>query len=518
MRVKRILLIQAVLVLFCSCGEDYILEREPNNVFSQAQHLEPGKKIRGYLQDLKDRDFYAVTADSESVLDVEVSGVKGINLAIRLWEGGADPRPLKLIDDTRKSSPERFPNLYMKQPGTYYIEILHGEKDVKAASDSDYYTLTWKTREPGNEEMEPDDSMEQATTILPGTEMTGYYAPSYNRENQSKEFKHREEDWYTLDIQLDSDMPVLLDANLTGVQGINAELCLYGPDREQIICVDSGISGSGEEIRGVGIKKSGTYYLMVAGRNYESDPDRPYSLLVSFREHDLSKEMEPNNDINSATAILKDSISGEINPAGDADFFRYKAADEFGIYRIALDSTDNLDYTVGIYNSRKEKVLDINNFTTGAGELFPDMAMQGDFYLSVSAKSGGVSIGGYNLSVTQLSDVASMELEPNDTKAGATKVQGNKFSGYLSRRGDKDYFLVEYEDRVAAVFEIRGVRGAEMKVSVTDPLGYIIKSVHVDGKGMVNLSEMIDKKGYIIVESISERFDEPYTVTIRGAK
>jgi hypothetical protein len=44
------------------------------------------------------------------------------------------------------------------------------------------------------------------------------------------------------------------------------------------------------------------------------------------------------------------------------------------------------------------------------------------------------------------------------------------------------------------------------------------KTVDVRGEKKVIFSEMIDKKGYIIVESVTESYDYPYTINLRGGE
>jgi hypothetical protein len=91
-------------------------------------------------------------------------------------------------------------------------------------------------------------------------------------------------------------------------------------------------------------------------------------------------------------------------------------------------------------------------------------------------------------------------------------------SGYTSYPGDKDYFLLAFNSRINERFEVTGVKGGEIKVSVTDPLGYIIRSVDVRGNSKIVFNETIDKKGYLIVESLSEDYDNPYTIIFGGGK
>jgi len=518
MIVKRILFILLCIFMLVSCGKDYVSEQEPNDLFNQAMDIQFDKEIRGFLQKTTDRDIYRIIADTDSVADINVTGVKGINIAIRLWEEKDGRTLLKVIDDVRKSSPERFANLFMKTGMTYYAEITYGEKDSKKASAQDYYSLTIKKRDAGNDEIEPNDMFEQATILIPGTEISGYFSPSYNRSNENKDTLHREEDWFEITVDMETETPVLMDVFMTGVQGINSELYLFGPDKQEISKSDNGQRGSGEEIRGIGIKKSGRYYVMVTCKNYEANHDDPYYLTAVIRESDSSKEMEPNGDIESANIIINNHVGGEISNGGDADFYCYKPIDEFGIYRILLEPAGDDDFSVGIYDAKKVKITEINNSGAGAGETFPNLKMTDQFYLSVSSRIGGEGKGKYNLTVTPLQNIEDMELEPNDNKGEATKITNGRIAGFISHKGDKDFFLMDYEMRVNALFDITGVKGGDIKVSITDPLGYIIKTEQVRGAGNVKIKEMIEKRGYLIVESLNDNYENPYKIRIKVAE
>ena len=123
------------------------------------------------------------------------------------------------------------------------------------------------------------------------------------------------------------------------------------------------------------------------------------------------------------------------------------------------------------------------------------------------------SLGVYRVDVPHLQD-----REPNDDRESAVKVEGNRMAGFMSYRGDKDYYLVKYPVRSRKEFRVSGVEGGSFTVSITDPLGYIIKSVEVEGRTEHVFSEMVDMSGYIIVESRIERYDKSYMIRINEAK
>ena len=462
-----------------------------------------------------DRDFYQIELESDSVLDITISGIKGVNHAIRVWKGGITPKELKVIDDNRKSSTERIANIFA-EAGTYYIEIFHGSKDPRKENKETPYELLIKRREPGVEESESNDTFDTANPITAESEVAGYYSPAYNRFNKSKDSFNREEDWYAIDVELNDNNPILLDVALSGVTGINSEVYLYDTQKNEIIRADGGHRGDQEELKGIGITESGKYYIMVTCKNYEVNHEEPYFLSVNFREYDASYEMENNNEIGTANEISNNEIAGEINSVKDVDYFIYQNNGSAEHAKIELHTSEKMDGKLVLYNHKMEKLISINNGGNGVHELFPNYYISNNLYIEVSSRSSGKALkDSYRLTVSPLSG-QNYEIEPNDTKGQAMKIVNSLVKGYISKRSDKDYYMLSYDGRRKNDFSIAGVKDGEIKVSVTDQLGYIIKSVVVKGDRTGKLSEMIDKKGYIIVESLKENFENPYTIEIRG--
>lgn len=512
------MIIIALLLSLSSCSKKGRLEKEPNNSFSTANEITLDERFLGFMDSPTDRDFYALQCSQSRIIDIQLSGVKGINLAFKVWKGSEEPKLIKWVDDNRKSSPERFANLSVA-PGTYYIEIFQSERDAKKSDKENAYELVLKSREAISEESEPNDSKDEADAIHPDKEMTGFYSPSYNRLNNDKENLHREEDWYVMEINLKSDSPLLMDVSLTGASGVNSILYLYDSEDNEIAMSDNGGVSEPESISGAGIKKSGGYYVMVISKGYTANHDEPYTLKASLREHDSGAEMEPNDDFEAANVIINNVIMGKITSKDDKDVFLYQANSGPSISRIELRPPEDMDAMLTLYGSDREPIIDINSGGKGRKEVYPDFFTDKDFYIAVTAKSGDKpSVGEYVLSVTPLKNIDSMEREPNNDISQANRMNGKSIVGFTSYKGDKDYFLLTYDSRIREKFEVRGVKDGAIKVSITDPLGYITKSVDVKGERKIIFSEMIDKKGYIIIESETEDYDNPYTINLRGAQ
>lgn len=517
----RLLATAFVLILvlaIASCAKRGEAEKEPNNSFSTANGMVPDVRYRGFMGSANDRDFFTLKVVDDGVFDIQLSGVKGINLAFKIWKGDEKPDLIKWVDDNRKSSPERLPNLSVVA-GDYYIEIFQSDRDPRKSDSGSAYELTAKRRDAISEESEPNDQRERADTAQPGREITGYFSPAYNRLNEDRDNLHREEDWFAVDVDLPSDLPMLMDVSISGVTGVNSILHLFDQDQALIAESDNGGAGEQEAITGAGIRKSGSYFIQAASKGYTANHEVPYALKITLREHDSGGEIEPNNDFESANTYNGAVITGRINAREDTDMFLCEVAGGPALYRIEVRPPEDMDIQAAIHNADGQKIIDINCGGRGAREVYPDFYSEKNFYISITAKTGDrLPAGEYVLSVNRLDEAGAMEREPNNIAAEANTLAGKSIGGYTSYRGDKDYFMLTGDSRVKEKFEVRGARGGEIRISITDPLGYIIRTVDVKGDSRSIFSEMIDRKGYIIVESVKENYDNPYTINLGGAR
>ncbi len=513
-----VLLFFAHLAVIPSCKSRGVMEKEPNNSFSTAGAVTVDASHLGYMGGPGDRDFYIYSSEGRGAIDIQVSGVKGINLAFKIWRGEEEPRLLKYVDDNRKSSPERLANLSVA-PGTYYIEILQSDRDAKKPNREIPYELTLKMRDAVSEESEPNDSRDDADTLSADGGITGYYSPAYNRLNEEGDTLHREEDWFVLDISLKQDETRLLDLSLSGVIGINSVMALYDSGGNLLAETDNGGPDEPESISGAGIKKSGSYYVLVWSKGYTASHEEPYRLAATLREHDAGVEIEPNGDPERCNVIQNNIITGRINTKDDIDMFLYEGMDGPSFFRIELKPPEDMDVMLAIQGNDREKITECNSGGRGKKEVYPNYFAAGSFYITITAKTGEkLPDGEYVLTVAPLGDREGHEREPNNEIAQAGQIKGASVTGYTSSRGDKDYFRISHDVRVKERFEIRGPKGGAIRVSITDPLGYIIKTIDAVGDRAMTFSEMIDKKGYIIVESIKEDYDAPYIIYFRGAQ
>ena len=500
-----------------ACKKELPVEREPNDSFSDANSVMKDSIVQGTLFTRDDVDVYRLEIFCQAVLDIELTPVRGVNHAFKVWKGHETPVLIKYVDDMRKSSPERLSNLSV-DAGVYYISVGFGERDIPVAVPDGIYRLELRSRPWSDEEKEPNDTPADASDLLLDRELTGFFNPAYNRLNQQGENQLREEDWYRLNIELSMGRPVLLDIDLSGVERVNSVLELYNSSMERICFADSGGIHEGESMREIGITSSGVYYIMVASKNFEANHEKEYRLKVSSREYDSGMEMEPNDDFARANPITESEISGRIYPAGDRDVFIYHG-DGRGLYRVELNPPDTLDLALDVASSDGTKIFEADNGGSGFREVLPAINANGSFYVSVlSRKPISNPDKTYTLAIRQLTAPEEYEVEPNDRKEQATPLKQQAIKGFTSKRKDRDYYSLDYGTRVKKRFAVRGIPEAELRVSITDTLGYAVRTEELKGATTIKFIEMIDQKGYLIVEAIKENYDEPYIIQVTEAK
>jgi len=507
----------AVVLLFAGCNKEQF-ESEPNDSFASANFVTLPCSVKGYLQSDSDVDFFYFSVKNDSIIDIKAPGIKGINHSVKIWRDAPSPVLLKLIDDGRKSSMERVCNFFARS-GKYFVSIQHGEGDPKTGNSTTPYNLIMTARNfTGDEECEPNDAIEQANLIKLGRDIKGYLSPACNRLNVNGREPLREEDWFAVSLDC-GNAPVVLNISLSGVPGVNSVLEVYDPDGDFVMARDSNQTGFGESISSLGVTKSGLWYIVVTAKGRAANHDEPYTLRVSNVDYNPSMELEPNGSVETANEIRDSYIEGSFNYPGDVDYFIYPFKGRPAFYRVSLKPDDKTDVVLAILSPNDDggfrKIAEVNNGGTGVEEIFPNFYADDKFICVVSSTSPYIEGNSYRLTVEPVHNTGGMEIEPNDTKEEANIVNGGIIRGFTSKAGDKDYFRLKYNERLNAVFEITAPKNGEIKVSVTDPMGFVLKTSKAGGGKSATLSEMIDSSCYLIVEAIRLDLDNPYTIGVK---
>lgn len=505
------ILIPAILSII-SCNNSRQNESEPNNTFTAANNVKTGQIYTGTLATDKDIDCFSLTVNRECIIRIELTGVKGVNHALGIYRLTGDTGTiLKIIDDNRKSSPEDFANLFVI-PGKYIISVHHGERDEKKGNPESPYELKITDSDISAEEHEP-NNRDNPNIIYPDYPLTGFFSPARDRNNDDIKNQFREEDWFAFDLTADENNPVTASIELSGVSGVDSILELYDYQFNLLAQSDTAAYGSGESLADYGIKNSGRYYLVAAAKNFQYNSNTRYTLSLIIKTHSPGTELEPNNSFDETNIITGNEVKGKSNSRQDVDY--YATGQEYaGKYmRIDLQNFEGSDTTLTVYNSSRKKLFEINNTGPGGTETIPAFYIKDGLFLAVSSNSDSSPDSGYALFLSEINSYNPIEIEPNNTKDNANPVK-NIVKGYTTTSGDIDYYIITNDFRKNYRIEFRAPLNGSCKISTTDQSGYIIKTRDLRNGETVTLTEIFEKKGYIIIESVSVDLDNSYDLLV----
>ncbi len=509
---KSILLI-IFFSLALSCKISKNSETEPNNTFADANPLELNKEVTGFIESENDIDNFYLNIDEEQILKIELSGIKGVNHSINIYKNeDSKPQLIKVIDDNRKSSSETFANLFV-HPGQYILTITHGSRDLKKGNSETSYQMKITSRSYINEEKEPNDTPFTATEIADKSIISGFFSPSQNSLNNDQKNKMQELDLYKFNINVTDSIPVLIDLNLTGVNGIDSIVSILNSSLEEIITLDGAGTGEGETVSDFGIRESGIYYIQVSSKNFLSNNETPYELKLNYKVYDQNSELESNNSFEKANIIQNNIINGKINGLADQDFYEFIPPFKNKYYKAGCSSVEGLDIIMAIYDNNRNKLFEINNAGPGGSEKIPYFMIKNPVYISVSASALPADEAKYTLDIEKFESNEVIEIEPNNTKTAANLINDG-ITGFINYKNDTDFYQIKVEERKKVKITVRGTKGGRIKVSTTDQLGFIIKTKEVVSDEETSFIEIFDKKGFIIVEPVVPDFEFPYLITI----
>jgi len=372
-------------------------------------------------------------------------------------------------------------------------------------------------------EQEPNDRPEQAQTISQSSVVSA--GLSANPSNP-------DEDWYLLA----PPTPKVVDLTVSGIPGADVAIEIYDTDRNRLVAVNSEGEGRPERIPNLGVKTrlllkvfsakrgAGGAYTLTAlfadpAPGFESEPNdraadaNPVALgqsISGFIGHTADEdwfryELAPaeQGDAAMAPAAGQGAVGSAPAPvdAGSASFAAPPDAGADGSFaqlgapfeaprtalRIELTGVEGVAFDVRILSEAEAPLFQARG-KEGEGLSLRNIGVRTtDRVIYVVLKSAWSGTGkdarrGYNadkaytLTVSQEEAGANAELEPNDEIAKATPLPPNGFrDGFISPKGDVDYYVLKTEQPVLATFRLSGVERLDLVLSVVKPTE--------DGKG-----------------------------------
>ena len=456
-------------------------EAEPNNALVAATRVRVPGTVSAHMDPLPsspdgDHDWYGffVERDKPAILQMTLSGVKGIDLGLEVFHDGLGGRSRLLqLNNAGPGKVERLPNFRLMN-GRYFLHVFQ-VPDVNGKTRYDVvrpYRIELSLDELSGkvEETEPNDDYMHAVAASAPLEVSGVLNGPADR------------DWYLLDLLQVSTYSYLAFELLPGM-GRSANLEVYTAAREMLFI------GTAEEGRKLLLPNvavldgASAYYVVVSTADGEKRQGE-YTLVVRSVTTKERVELEPNGTAELAVRLYyEEAISGWLAAEGDEDWYRLEPVADWGTdddgrpeqpaLNLVLSGVSGLDLVLDVFDADGE--VSVGKFDSGGkgeGEEIPNLAMPvRPMLLRVSARKGANPGLQYALEARAVT-TAGKEVEPNNTleQAGPLPVPGD-ISGYLLPRGDRDCFLLAAH---GAKLSIEGPPGADMVVSAYGPLGNLV--------------------------------------------
>ena len=196
-------------------------------------------------------------------------------------------------------------------------------------------------------------------------------------------------------------------------------------------------------------------------------------------------EKEPNDSPKQAQDLSRDTrVEGKMGftegVKGDRDWYRVKVGEEKQILKAALSGVTGLDLILEAWNSKRERLVRVNNSKEGEGEVLVNLAVdKGTYYLLVREAKGRFAEGSYSLSTSLRAQEEGEEREPNYKASLATPMTLDKESvGYLGWHTDTDWFRLELPVLTPAArlrVEYDGLDDVRANLSIRNAAGLILQ-------------------------------------------
>ena len=206
-----------------------------------------------------------------------------------------------------------------------------------------------------------------------------------------------------------------------------------------------------------------------------------YELLSELRPYDGRTELEPNDQRDDATPFERDSLTGHIAPAGDADWYRVNAdVSTRTILRADLSALPGLDLILTVTDELGQPLLVMDNGMKETPEVLTGIGMTNStYYLVVTEKTGKAADirNTYTLTKTLVPWQPGLEWEPNDSTATAQALKvGESVDGYLAPKGDVDFFEFNVYQKGTMVFDLTGVINVRWSAELYDQDNRVLAS------------------------------------------
>ncbi len=462
-------------------------EKEPNNVFGDANVISLGKAITGSFYPKYDYDWFRVKVDKAGVLNISVTKVPaGIDAHINLynengkWLGGQTGgvgSPVYLRRDVT--------------PGWYFICL----DDYYDQSTDNYKFIVTLTE--ADDENEPNDEFSKAVEIALDEEVEGFFFPTHD------------EDWFKVNIST----PGVLNISVTEVPTYcEAHINLYDENGNRLASKSGSVGTPVSLLRDV---TPGWYYIEID--DYYDRSEEPYTMVVTLKPVD--DENEPNDEFSKAVEVaLGEEVKGFFFPTRDNDWFKVSVTTA-GILKIEVSEVPTYcEAHINLYDADANWLASITSGEGSPVTLTYD-ALPGIYYFEID-DYWDRSEEPYKFKVTL--EEAPDAYEPNDDFAHATPITDAELNAYIFKSGDSDWFKAYVSSTGTISAEITNVPSPYMKMRIeiyNKNYRWLTGATAPSEGEPVSVSYDVTTAGtyyFRIYDTAGKRSTSPYTVQFSG--
>jgi eukaryotic-like serine/threonine-protein kinase len=221
-----------------------------------------------------------------------------------------------------------------------------------------------------NQEIEPNNSANKATPILPDKVVTGHLGQRISGTESDRDF-------YALKIQ--GGGPRVIQAKVSEIQNMDLTLELYDSAMGKITGVDSAARGGGETLSNW-VVDPGRYYLAVREVWQVDVPPTEnvtdaYHLRLKLQPYAKGWEMEPNDKPRQANQVAAGAnVRGYLGTVGDRDTF--KITSPVGTLSGAISGVAGVDLVLELSQVGSAASRTVDEGKDSSGERFDGVAVE----------------------------------------------------------------------------------------------------------------------------------------------
>ena len=394
-----------------------VTEQEPNNDRRAAQEVPVPARIDGRIEprsgpDGPDADWYAfrIEAERPAVLDLELTGLPGLDLGFDLYHLGLKgEQKLLSVNAGGPGEGEKLPNVRVTN-GRYLLHLFaevpakpkKAKKKPAGEEKSGYRFSLLLSTDIRNRETEPNDSVADALPLDLPFEVTGSLSSAKDR------------DLFAVDVLKLSTLSCLA-LELTPPLGGTVSLTVTTQNREELASLTASKGKKGWLPNLAILEGNTTYYLAIA--SVEGKPARGEYVLKARNDRlDERTELEPNDRAGTAMRLFYDEpLQGWLPSDPDVDWFFLEPATDWGqeegekpevpALDITVSSLPGADLSLALFDADASTPLGTFNLGgKGDGEEVPNLPMPGQrLYLKLSSAAGSNAQARYTIQARPVS-------------------------------------------------------------------------------------------------------------------